>query len=282
MRQVIPSDGQSLDHTDRRIILAIYRHRRDDGAGPTWHEVRKAVGIEHVDTRWQTFAEWWGDAANRSRLAHYDPDLDTGRRQPRSPAYRVWRSRQYEADPLNCRLHRLKALGYVRYSNEPRSLQLGPRVRDWLRQRQGQGGSCPCGPPGRLRRLLGAHRRLLGRSGTEPELPRTDRAGPGNRPGAALMWRWSVMPDYLPPIEVTNDTPALHRVLVPGEVLYVYGFLGHSRELPDVPMMIWLGRDAGGDPAHAVDSRTMDPRRVPRPRLVNRVVAADLASMWGG
>jgi hypothetical protein len=48
--------------------------------------------------------------------------------------------------------------------------------------------------------------------------------------------------EYQPAIEVTNTTPVIHRVLVPGEVLYVYGFLGNSRELPDVPMM-WLGRE---------------------------------------
>ena len=144
---------------------------------------------------------------------------------------------------------------------------------------RGRAGSPPLRPPGRLRRLLGAHRRLLGRSGTEPELPRTDRAGTGGTgPGAALMWRWSVMPDYLPPIEVTNHTPALHRMLVPGEVCMRTTFLGHSRELPDVPYDV-VGPDAGGDPAHAlVDSRTMDPRRVPRPRLVNRVGAG--AATW--
>ena len=50
------------------------------------------------------------------------------------------------------------------------------------------------------------------------------------------------MTEYRAPVEVTDTTPAVHRVLVPGEVFYVYGYLGRSTELPDVPML-WLGRE---------------------------------------
>jgi hypothetical protein len=46
-----------------------------------------------------------------------------------------------------------------------------------------------------------------------------------------------------PPVEVTDTTPIIHRVLVPpNEVIFVYGFVAQSVALPDVPMM-WLGRE---------------------------------------
>jgi hypothetical protein len=50
------------------------------------------------------------------------------------------------------------------------------------------------------------------------------------------------MTEYRPPVEVTDSTPIIHRVLVPDNCLWVYGFLGRSTVLPDVPMM-WLGRE---------------------------------------
>ena len=50
------------------------------------------------------------------------------------------------------------------------------------------------------------------------------------------------MSEYRPAIEVADMTAAVHRVLVPNETLYLYGFIGRSAELPHIPMM-WLGRE---------------------------------------
>jgi hypothetical protein len=47
--------------------------------------------------------------------------------------------------------------------------------------------------------------------------------------------------ERLPPIEVADQTPIIHRVLIPGDSFFVYGFLAQSTVLPDQPTM-WLGR----------------------------------------
>jgi hypothetical protein len=50
------------------------------------------------------------------------------------------------------------------------------------------------------------------------------------------------MAERSPLVEVADQTPIIHRVLIPGDSFYVYGFLARSAVLPDVPMM-WRGRE---------------------------------------
>jgi hypothetical protein len=44
------------------------------------------------------------------------------------------------------------------------------------------------------------------------------------------------------PTEVVDQTPTIHRVLIPSDSFFVYGFLAQSTVLPGQPMM-WLGRE---------------------------------------
>jgi hypothetical protein len=129
-------NGDTLDDLDRQIILFVARFKRPNFEGPTWNEVRAAVGVAIVDYTWEAFASWWADPANRCHLEHLDPELDTARKRYRSRAYRVWRSQQYHDDPFKRRLKRLRALKYVHFSDSPRSLTIGPRVREWQQRRQ--------------------------------------------------------------------------------------------------------------------------------------------------
>ena len=62
-----------------------------------------------------------------------------------------------------------------------------------------------------------------------------------------------------PTIHVTTTVAVIHRVLVPGgEVFYVYGYLAHSTELPDVPLML-AGPGTGGHPAYVLHRRALVP-----------------------
>ena len=139
------ASDETLDDVDRRIILFVAGFRRPDREGPTWSEVRAAVGIPHVDISRETFDLWWQDPAYRERQASLralqeypvkhagdDPELiDKGYYEL---AYRLWKCRQLSNDSLKGRLQRLRWLKYLSFSKTTRSMRLGPRVREWQRQ----------------------------------------------------------------------------------------------------------------------------------------------------
>jgi hypothetical protein len=66
---------------------------------------------------------------------HPDCDEETAGRRYRQAAYREWRRQQCRADPLPARLRRLRLLGYLRFSETERSLELGNRIRAWQARR---------------------------------------------------------------------------------------------------------------------------------------------------
>ena len=137
------ADEKPLDDIDRTIILFVHRIRRSTDAGPTWAEVREAIGFERPNVSLGAFAVWWNDPANREavednaqleRFLDRHPNMTNADGAWFHHCYGAWKGRRLDVDPLTLRLRRLKAAGYVAYNRSERSLDIGGRVRAELRR----------------------------------------------------------------------------------------------------------------------------------------------------
>jgi hypothetical protein len=81
----------------------------------------------------------------------------------------------------------------------------------------------------------------------------------------------TTMPGYRK-LTVATTVPVIHRVLVPLNVFYVYGYYGRSVELPVIPML-WLGRQLVAILLRCIAER-VDARRAGSSGLDAHLVAA--------
>jgi len=119
---VLTQDLQ-LDELDRAIVVFVHRYRRGHRRGPTWGEVRAGVGLPRLDLSTDALLAWWD-----TQLPDSYPTTRAARR-----AFK-WAVKG--ADPLPRRLHRLKWAGYLKYTQQERSLDVGRRVRAWEADRR--------------------------------------------------------------------------------------------------------------------------------------------------
>ena len=132
---------ETLNDTDRKLILFVHGYRRQRDAGPTWREITEAVGLLPVSLASKRFQDWWDDGGweelerrrplQNFRARHPELDAEAAQRRWRRQAHSQWVRQQMYNDPLAVRLRRLADLGYVTFSREERSLNIGPRVREW-------------------------------------------------------------------------------------------------------------------------------------------------------
>jgi hypothetical protein len=142
-RRPIPAGDIVLDDIDQRIILAVHAARRTTGTGPTWSELRRAVpDLPRPDISLDAFRAWWAVETNRDALeaGHLERFFEKHPNTVNADAawarysYRIWRARQLQTDRLPVRLRRLRWAGYLFFTTEERSLDIGRRVRAQLRR----------------------------------------------------------------------------------------------------------------------------------------------------
>jgi hypothetical protein len=110
LRPAVPANG--LDATDRRLLAYVARHRARQDAGPTWAEVRTALGVHLAP-----FAEYLADQEAR---------------HPERSSRKRWRKAFHKRradDVVAIRIRALAEAGWLVTSPEPRSLDLGPRAQ---------------------------------------------------------------------------------------------------------------------------------------------------------
>jgi hypothetical protein len=129
-----------LTTMDEEVILFVNGYRSDHGRGPTWSEVRQAVGVPPIIFNQRVFAGWWEEHQDEFEAQHpfeayrqVHPDLDeeAAAKRWRREGHKAWIARQRRHDPLANRLFLLRQAGYLIFTREERSLDIGPQVRAW-------------------------------------------------------------------------------------------------------------------------------------------------------
>jgi hypothetical protein len=118
-----PPTSLELDNTDRRILVAVIKHRKQYDYGPTWTEIRERLGPEYQRS-WDAFV---ADFERRRPYIFFAAQHPTLTPEQLEVAYRKAAWKEWDRqDQLRPRMERLKAVGYVTYSSEPKSLAPGP------------------------------------------------------------------------------------------------------------------------------------------------------------
>jgi hypothetical protein len=117
-----------LDDIDRALLLLVVKHRRTYNYGPTWQQLREQLGPEYVRIGWD--AHWSEFQVRRPvhyyRLQHPALDDDQLAESYTRAARKALAIANARADQLRPRLFKLRAAGYITFTDEPRSLAPGP------------------------------------------------------------------------------------------------------------------------------------------------------------